>query len=92
MGEIQAGSTYPLSSEPAEGYGSDPVGRNGKVILTNALNGKHVIVTEHGCNFTADRKEATQFDSHAEAAIKAAELVSATKAKQAKEKEAVLVD
>jgi len=92
MGEIQAGSTYPLSSEPAEGYGSNPVGRNGKVILTNALNGKHIIVTEDGYRFTADRKAATQFDSHAEAAIKAAELVSAAKARQAKEKEAVLVD
>ena len=92
MGPIEANTNYPLSSEPAEGYGSDPVGRSGKVILTNALNGKHIIVTEHGYSFTADRKEATKFDNHSEADIKAAELVSAAKAKQAKEKEAVLVD
>ena len=92
MGPIESNTNYPLSSEPAEGYGSDPVGRNGKVILTNALNGKHIIVTEGGYRFTADRKEATQFDSHAEAAVKAAELVAGAKAKQAQEKEAVLVD
>ena len=92
MGEIEANKNYPLSSQPAEGYGSDPAERSGKVILSNTLNGKHIIVTEHGYSFTADRKEATQFDSFAEADLKAAELVSAAKTKQAQEKEAVLID
>lgn len=82
MGPIEHSNTYPLSSQPAEGYGSDPAERSGNVILTNALNGKHVRLTETGFEHVADRKDATQFGNHAEAALKAAELVANSKARQ----------
>ena len=48
MGPIETNANYPLSSEPAAGYGSDPATRNGEVILTNSLNGKHIKVTADG--------------------------------------------
>jgi hypothetical protein len=80
---FERGGTYPLSSEPAEGYGTDPLTRSGKVILTNALNRKHVIVTDDGYELTSDRKEATRFDNHSEAAVKAAELIKVAKEKLA---------
>lgn len=82
MGPIEHNATYPLSSEPAEGYGTSPETRTGKVILTNATNGKHVRLTEDGFEHVTDRLEATQFNGHSEAAIKAAELVAAAKASQ----------
>lgn len=79
---FETGSNYPLSSEPTEGYGADPLTRTGKVILTNALNGKHIRVTEDGCEHVADRKDATQFNDHSEAAVKAGQLVTEAKARQ----------
>ena len=86
MGPIETNSNYPLSSEPAEGYGADPLSRTGKVILTNALNGKHIRVTEDGYEHVADRKDATQFNDHSEAAVKAGQLVTAAKAAREQEK------
>jgi hypothetical protein len=62
------------------------------VILTNALNRKHIVINEGGHSYTDDRNEATKFDNHIEAALKAAELVAAAKAKQASEKQVELVD
>lgn len=85
MGPIETNSNYPLSSEPAEGYGADPLTRTGKVILTNALNGKHIRVTEDGYEHVTDRLEATQFNGHSEAALKAAELVTAAKVARAQQ-------
>ena len=82
MGNVESNSNYPLSPEPAAGYGSDPATRNGEVILTNALNGKHIKVTADGCEYVSDRAEATRFADHSVAALKAGELVSAAKAKQ----------
>ena len=85
MGPIETNANYPLSSEPAEGYGGDPLTRTGKVILTNALNGKHIRVTEGGYEHVADRKDATQFNDHSEAAVKAGQLVTAAKAARAEQ-------
>jgi hypothetical protein len=89
---FETSGTYPLSSEPAEGYGTDPLTRSGKIILTNALNHKFVIVTADGYEHTTVRAEATEFDDHSAASLKAAELVAAARAKQAKEKQVELVD
>jgi len=83
MGPIEHNSTYPLSSEPAEGYGGKPQERSGKVILTNATNGKHICVTNEGFEHVANRESATKFNDHAEAALKAADLITKIKAKQA---------
>ena len=83
MGQIEINNTWPLSSEPAAGYGSDPATRNSEVILTNVLNGKHIKVTADGYEHVTDRAEATRFADHSVAALKAGELVSAAKAKQA---------
>ena len=81
MGPIETNTNYPLSTEPAEGYGTDPQTRSGKVILTNALNRKFVIVTDGGHEHTSQRELATRFNDHSEASLKAAELVTAAKAK-----------
>jgi len=81
MGPIETNANYPLSSEPAEGYGADPATRTGKVILTNALNGRFIIVTADGFEHTNVRAEATKFDNHSDASIKAGALVTAAKAK-----------
>ena len=86
MGPLEHNANYPLSSEPAEGYGAHPLSRTGKVILTNALNGKHIRVTEGGYEHVADRKDATQFNDHSEAAVKAGQLVTAAKAAREQEK------
>jgi len=83
VGPIESNANYPLSSEPAAGYGSDPATRNGEVILTNALNGKYIKVTADGYEHVTDRAEATRFADHSAAALKAGELVTAAKAKQA---------
>ena len=87
-GHFETGGIYPLSTEPAEGYGSDPLTRTGKVILTNALNGKFVVVTADGYEHTIVRADATKFDNHAEASLKAAKLVAEARDKSNIEKQA----
>jgi len=54
-----------LSVTPAEGYGSDPLTRTGKQILSH-VNGKHVRIDDaEAGTFTlvAERKDATRFDN-----------------------------
>lgn len=70
---------YPLSTRPAEGYGSDPATRSGKVVITHT-NHKFIKVTDDGYEFVADAKDATQFDDHAEASIKAGKLIEHARA------------
>jgi len=71
---------YPLSTRPAEGYGSDPATRTGKIVITHT-NHKFIKVTDDGYEFVADAKDATQFDSHADASIKAGKLIAEAQAK-----------
>lgn len=70
---------YPLSTVPAEGYGSDPLTRSGKVILSH-VNGKHVKLDGEGYVLVEDRKDATKFDDHALASTAAAKLIEAERA------------
>jgi hypothetical protein len=77
---FETGGTYPLSSEPAEGYISDPKERDGKVVLVNALNSKFIQLHEGGgFEYVSDRAAATKFDNHSEAAVTAGRLVAAAR-------------
>lgn len=67
---------YPLSAVPAEGYGSDPITRSGKVILSH-VNGKHVKLEPAGYSLVEDRTDATKFDDHSVASIAAGKLIQA---------------
>lgn len=71
---------YPLSTVPVEGYGSDPVERTGKVVITHT-NGKFVQVNEDGTSVLVEKAhEATQFNDHAEASIAAGKVLDKARA------------
>lgn len=72
---------YPLSTRPLEGYGSDPLTRTGKVVITHT-NHKFIKVTDDGYVFVAEAKDATQFGDHSEASLAAANLIKQAEAKQ----------
>ena len=73
-GTPDVGGIYPLSTIPVEGYGSDPVERTGKVVITHT-NGKFIKLNEGGHAFVEDAYNATQFNDHSEASIAAARLL-----------------
>lgn len=81
-GHFETNGIYPLSTQPAEGYGSDPTTRKGKVILGH-VNGKFVKLddTEAGHTIVVNRAEATQFEDDTVASLEAAKLL--TKAREA---------
>lgn len=71
---------YPLSTRPVEGYGGDPATRSGKIVITHT-NHKFIKVTDDGYEFVTDAKDATQFDDHGAASIKAGKLIAEAQAK-----------
>lgn len=79
-GHFETGGIYPLSTVPAEGYGSDPLSRSGKVILSH-VNGKHVKFENDGFSLIDDREDASKFADHSAASIAAANLIEKIKAK-----------
>ena len=81
-GHFETNGIYPLSTQPKEGYGSDPETRKGKKILAH-INGKFVkqTETEQGFELVADRAEATEFDDDIVASLEASKLL--TKAREA---------
>ena len=83
-GTPDVGGIYPLSTSPAEGYNSDPADRTGKVVITH-VNGLHVMLDDNsdGYSLVAKLDEASQFDSHAEASLVAAELIAKATARKA---------
>ena len=56
-GRFETSGIFPLSVEPAEGYGSDPATRKGEVVITHT-NRKFIKTVEGGHVFVADRSEA----------------------------------
>lgn len=83
-GHFETNGIYPLSTQPAEGYGSDPLARGGKVIISH-VNGKHLQLndSEQGYTLVESREGATKFDDHSIASLEAAKLI--TKAREAHE-------
>lgn len=71
---FERNGTYPLSSVPAEGYGSDPLTRSGKVILSH-INGRYIKLDGDGYMLVEERGEATKFDDHSSASLAAGRLV-----------------
>ena len=84
---FETNGIYPLSTVPAEGYGSDPLTRSGDVILSH-VNGKHVklnndanvVVEGNGYVLVADRKDATKFENHSCASLAASKLIEEERA------------
>lgn len=74
-GRFETSGIYPLSTIPLEGYGSEPGSRSGKIVLTHT-NHKFVKVKDDGTHkFVEKAIDATQYDSHTEAALAAAKLL-----------------
>lgn len=75
-GHFETNGIYPLSTEPAEGYGTDPTTRSGKKILAH-VNGKFVKLddTEAGYTIVVNRAEATQFEDDTVASLAATKLI-----------------
>ena len=87
-GTSDVGGIYPLSTEPAEGYGTDPASRKGRVVITHT-NGKFIRLTDNGHAFVEHRADASQFDDHAVASLAAGKLLDAERAKRGREVELV---
>ena len=87
-GTSDVGGIYPLSVEPAEGYGSDPATRSGQVVITHT-NRKFIKIVESGHVFVEDRKDASCFDNYSRASLVAADLIEQEKSKRGKEVELV---
>lgn len=87
-GRFETSGIYPLSVEPAEGYGSDPATRSGQVVITHT-NRKFIKVVEGGHVFVEDRKDASRFDNYSRASLVAADLIEQEKSKRGKEVELV---
>ena len=83
-GHFEQSGIYPLSTQPAEGYGTDPLTREGKVIISH-INGKHLQLndSEQGYTLVESRESATKFDDHSIASLEAAKLIA--KAREAHE-------
>lgn len=93
-GKFEQSGTYPLTSCPFEGWASETATRSGKVVIGH-VDGKRfiqVVDAEPGFLFVTDRIKATQFDDHAAASLKAAELIKAAVAERDASEEIVLVD
>lgn len=80
-GHFETNGIYPLSTQPAEGYGSDPLVRGGKVIISHA-NGKHLQIndSEQGYTLVESREGATKFDDHSIANLEAGKLIAKARA------------
>ena len=87
-GTPDVGGIFPLSVEPAEGYGSDPLTRSGEVVITHT-NRKFIKLDKHGHTFVAGRSDATRFDNYSRASLVAADLIEQEKSKRGKEVELV---
>ena len=87
-GRFETSGIFPLSVEPAEGYGSDPATRKGQVVITHT-NRKFIKVVEGGHVFVAERSEASRFDDYSRASLVAADLIEQEKSKRGKEVELV---
>jgi len=87
-GRFETNGIWPLSLEPAEGYGSDPLARSGEVVITHT-NRKFIKLDKHGHTFVADRSAATRFDNYSRASLVAADLIEQEKSKRGKEVELV---
>ena len=87
-GRFETSGIWPLSTEPAEGYGVDPASRNGRVVITHT-NGKFIRLTDNGHAFVEHRADASQFDDHAVASLAAGKLIEAERAKRGREVELV---
>jgi len=70
------GSTYPLSPEPLEDYGSTPKDRSGKYIISHINGG---FVKQGQVELVSDRKDATVYPDASAAAIAAGKIVSAAR-------------
>lgn len=87
-GRFETSGIYPLSVEPAEGYGSDPTTRKGQVVIIHT-NRKFIKIVEGGHVLVADRSEASRFDNFSRASLVAAELIKQESRKRGKEVELV---
>ena len=87
-GRFETSGIYPLSVEPAEGYGSDPTTRTGQVVITHT-NRKFIKVVEGGHVFVTDRSDASRFDDYSRASLVAADLIEQESRKRGKEVELV---
>ena len=87
-GRFETSGIYPLSVEPAEGYGSDPTTRSGQVVITHT-NRKFIKIVEGGHTFVAERSEASRFDNYSRASLVAADLIEQESRKRGKEVELV---
>ena len=81
-GTPDVGGIYPLSTQPVEGYGSDPATRTGKIVIAH-INGKFVKTTEDGYELVEEAHQGDQFNDHAEASFAAAKLIEKAQAKAA---------
>lgn len=93
-GKFEQSGTYPLSTVPYEGYGVSSEERSGKVVICH-VDGKRfiqVVDAAPGFLFVTDRIKATQFDDHATASLKAAELIKAAVVERDASEEIVSVD
>lgn len=87
-GKFETSGIFPLSVEPAEGYGVDPITRSGKVVITHT-NRKFIKVLNDGHQFVSDRSKATLFDNYTLASLAAADLIEREKRTRGKEVELV---
>jgi hypothetical protein len=87
-GRFETSGIFPLSVEPAEGYGSDPLTRSGKIVITHT-NRKFVKVVEGGHTFVEDRKDASRFDNYSKASLAAADLIEQESRKRGRQVELV---
>lgn len=87
-GTPDVGGIFPLSVEPAEGYGVDPLTRSGKTVITHT-NRKFIQVLDNGHRFVSDRSKATLFDNYTLASLAAADLIEREKRTRGKEVELV---
>ena len=81
-GHFETSGTYPLSTIPAEGYGSDPLTRSGKVVIKH-VNGRHIKLDGEDYSLVEDRNEATKFADHSAASLVAGRLVNKARANAA---------
>lgn len=79
-GNFQTDGIYPFSTEPAEGYGSDPLSRKGGAVITHVPSRQFVSIIPGGLKLVETRAEATQFKDYSEASIRAGELKEAERA------------
>ncbi len=84
-GHFESNGIYPLSVTPAEGYGTDPLTRTGKQIISH-VDGRHVRVDDAEVGiFTLvdDRKDASRFDDINVASAAALDLITKVRAAHA---------